>query len=323
LDKAELQLAFTFPALAPRMSWLETKFEDEGTLFHQDPLGRFAHLAAANPGLPARAWTKAGAPGFPLVVVNRNAEGPAAERRLRELIVPRYLLPPWVQEMYAQLASAHDRNQLVRDFDMVFLRMRVEPGGVRDLLVRGRPEEAVQRILIQEDRIDKALDANNREVDPVPNMVKNWVPAVIQHSRQLAELRGRLDAAAETEKQGIMAKMAEEVRVIDNLWRDRRATLDVLAVIWAVPEYRAHLTYFMAVAKMDLARRAEQRQRNLAGQPWPADQQTPAQLWNSALEWLNRYQALVLPLGRDPWQDAVSRQIQICNAQIGKQTAAK
>lgn len=320
LQKSELQLAFSLPALAPRMDWLESKF-GEGVLFHQDPPARFAHLAAANLGLPVRAWSKPGAPGYPLIVLNQYVENPGHEKRLRDLIVPRYLLPDWVQELLKQLASPRDQQRLLQPFEELFLRVRVEPGGVRDLVVRGRPDEAIQRIVIQEERMNKALDAANREFSPLPNIKKEWVPLVIARSRRIAELQLQLRTADEAQRPELLQQLSGEVMKMELLWKDRAAAFSNLAVVWAAPEYRAQLTYLMALAKMDLARRAELRKLRLAGQPWPADQIRPEQLWTSARDWLQRYQAITLTLGKDPWQAAVARQLEVCRAALAAPSA--
>lgn len=319
LAKAELLLAFSLPALAPRMLWLENEFEKLGpsVYFHQNPTTRLAQFNAVALGLPVRIWSKPGAPGYPLVVMNLYVENPNQELRLRDLLVPRYLLPDWVREMLRQLASVRDQQRLIGEFDLLFLRMRVEPGGVRDLLVRGRPEEAVQRMLQLEDRIDKAMDINNRDFNAVPYMRKTWVPMVIERSQRIKNLNLQFRTAGNDQKDAIMRQILNEAALLEHNWKDRAATFNELVVVWAVPELRGHLTYFMALAKMDMARRAELQKLRQGSQPWPADRLTSEQLWLSAREWLYRYQALMLPLGNDPWRQAVQRHLDHCQQKLG------
>src|SRR5207249_2823455 len=74
LQKSELQLAVSLAALAPRMKWLENQFIVDPILLHQDPVARLAHVAAADTGIPVKVWSKPGAPGYPLVVLNQYVE---------------------------------------------------------------------------------------------------------------------------------------------------------------------------------------------------------------------------------------------------------
>lgn len=326
LEKSEAWLPFVLASFAPRMNWLEDQLErrageaslDLLVVLHQEPLARLARLERANLGLPAKSWSKPGAPGYPLVVLNEYVENVNQNRRMRDTLVPRNLAPEWARELARELPSNEDRQRLFGDFDDLFLRLRVEPGGVRDLLVRGRPEEAVQRILVHDDRVDQALEFNMLDLSPVPQLKRDWLPKLIERSRRIRELQLQFTAADAATRQKIQEQLAEEYQKMLLLWKDRRQLLSQLAVVWAVPEYRAHLTYFMAVAKMDLARRAELLAERTQGQPWPEGRLTPEQLWQSAHDWLQRYRTVVMTAGIDPWRDAVDRQLEICSAELAK-----
>ncbi len=319
LEKAEGLIHFNLPALEPRMLWLENVLEDNPVILHQDLIGRLKHLTDAQLGLPIVPWTKVGSPGYPILVLHQYVENPNQDMRLRDMIVPRRLLPNYMLELANQLSTPRDRARLFADFDDLFVYVRLEPGGVRDLLVRGRAEEAIQRIVRQEDRIDRMLDTEvSREFEYVPYLSGsrgNWPVRLTEASRKVKQLLQEVQQASDADRRALEGKLAEEVHRLEMMWKESQMPLRTMAIRWALPEYRGLLTYFMALAKMDLAYRAELQAERLKkqNQPWPEGTPKPEVLWYSAQSWLDRYDAMASTKSINVWKvgvDALRKECQ-------------
>ena len=68
----------------------------------------------------------------------------------------------------------------------------------------------------------------------------------------------------------------------------------------------------MALAKMELAVRAEVQASLRQPGTAQAGILTPAQQWESAADWFERYQALILPRTRTHWASSASKHLAVC-----------
>ncbi len=324
LEKAEAMLLVSMPSLEPRMLWLEMELEANPVILHQKLLDRMKRFADAQLGLPVVPWTKVGSPGYPILVLNQYVENPNQDYRLRDAIVPRHLMPSYMLDLSRQLSTPRDQQRIFADFDELFVHVRLEPGGVRDLLVRGNVEEAIQKIVKQEDRIDRMLDKDlSREFEYVPYLSGsrgNWPKRLTDASLKVKQLLQDLQQADESKRQTLQRQLADEVHRLEMMWKEAQQPLRSMAVRWAVPEYRGLLTYFMALAKMDLAHRAELLHSRLQAQkqPWPADMPTPEILWTSARSWLDRYDAMATTKSINVWRVGVDALRRECDERIQK-----
>jgi hypothetical protein len=200
--------------------------------------------------------------------------------------------------------------KLFRAFDNLFLRVRVEPGGIRDLIVRGRPEEAVDRILELEKELEEIL-ANLRQrfrEGPTINEVleKSWLP---QMRLALDESR-RAEAIARSGNPGNINLREHEMR-LEGYWRSMRVNLIQVGYDWAAPEILEHNTYMMALAKMELAIRFETR---LPGPPDDGQKQRLREMYQSATFWFERYQNLVATRRTKQWETSARDLLAQCRA---------
>lgn len=331
IEKSEALVAASYPALAPRMGWLESVLDDNPVQLHLDLPAHLDRLSQANLGLVVKPWTRETSPGYPTLLLHEFV--PVREVVLRNALVPRYLLGNWVKEMAAAIGVPQYSAPLFEAFDGIFLRARIEAGGIRDLLVRGRPGEAVQKIVLNEDHIDKMMDQFHLgDVVEKRYLQVTWGPRIVKTAVELRDARVQLTTASETERAQLEARVQTLAQTLEALWRDKRAVYSNVVVEWSLPEYREHLTYFMALAKLDLAERLalrsaqlrvrgagdEARQRELAD-----NEQRERELYESAQFWLERYESMVSTQVRQNWLAGVQRLRAYCAAQMTRLGPAK
>jgi hypothetical protein len=102
-----------------------------------------------------------------------------------------------------------------------------------------------------------------------------------------------------------------------------------MAIEWGQPELRSVMCYYMALAKHDLALRAEWKQRRQEKQPATRPSPgTSAELsaqeqWESALFWYRRYEAMSIAGYSGTWLNAARRHIKECEAAIARLSEKK
>jgi len=340
IEKSEALVAASYPALAPRMRWFESVLDDNPVQLHLDLPAHLERLSQANLGLVVKPWTRETSPGYPTLLLHDFV--PVRDAVLRNTLVPRYLLGHWVKEMAATIGVPQYTAPLFEAFDGIFLRARIEAGGIRDLLVRGRPGEAVQKIVLNEDHIDKMMDQFHLgDVVEKRYLQVTWGPRIVKTAVELRDASLQLATASESERAPLEARVQALAQTLESLWRDKRAVYSNVVVEWSLPEYREHLVYFMALAKLDLAERlalrnsqlrargasTEEQQRELQRE-LAENEQRERELYESAQFWLERYEAMVAANLRQNWLTGVQRLRSYCTAQLArlgpaKQTAGK
>jgi hypothetical protein len=348
LEKPAVLIVSSLPALSPRMRELQTWLLDAGNKakVHQDLAATLKRFRDAKPDAEVRLWTTTH--GYPTLALLRYLENPRSEPRLQETIVPRRaLIPGWVHELAQQIG--HERSRfLYENFDRVFLSIRVQPetireeeveakntsllegvpqprrrtvrlGGVRDLLVRGRPELCVDRVLELEDRLGKMHDAFVTQLDMIPGQTEKalrteWAPKFLAAVRRLDELQQQRQSSggAPTAPTASDELLRNTDAAVQGLIKEQTLPLSFLSHEWALPELHEHLTYFMGLAKLELALRSEVAAATPRRGGAPTSFLTPAQQFASAADWFERYQALVMSRPRNTWGPAVANHLQTC-----------
>ncbi|HMP03740.1 MAG TPA: hypothetical protein PKC45_14680 [Gemmatales bacterium] len=335
IEKSEAWLAVDYPALAPRMRWFEEVLDDNPVVLHVNLPARLERIATANPGLTARPWNDEARPGYPAFILQDYL--PVRDQVLRETLVPRYLMAHWVHEMASEIGIPQYYQPLYDPFDGLFLRTQVEPGGIRDLLVRGRAGEAIQRIVFNEDQLDRMMDNFHLGgFNEVRYLVLTWKPRVVETVNLLKDLRAQLRLAPAAEQPALEQQLQKVAQNLEQLYRDRRMIYGNIIVEWALPEYREHLVYYMALAKLDLAERLEIQARQLKLRPSVPGQDVSQELARlqarerelreSALFWFDRLEAIVHTQVRSNWLNGVRRLRPLCQAkldQLPKPTTAQ
>lgn len=351
LKHVAVWIATSSPALAPRMrelqKWLAEDDDTKVRLF-QDLEGVLKRMNGL-PGADAvAAWATNDIPGYiypnayPAEVLSAYVAVDAQANLLAQLVVPRdilypggyrtanhNLIPNWARRLEIELTANGERPQraerLFQRFDNFFLRLRLQSGGVRDMLVRGRPEQTIDLLLERERALDQAMDIIFRRTDlaVVVRLQNLWAKNLVQAYAELDAIDREVSQLLAQGRE-IPLDLREQryltLGTIEGLWKQEEESIYSLSLAWAEPDLREHLTYFMGLAKMELAIRAHLRAlRERKEGPLPAEQIAALKAsWNSTLEWFQRYEALVLPKPRNYWMPAVLEHIETCRQRLAE-----
>lgn len=329
LAESELVLLTPINALAPRMAILEKNFDDLkiNVKLKDDAVGRIERFKAA--GYNVKPWAAPNRQGFPGLVFQNYVESSKGDPRLTEEIIPHTrLIPEWAQQAEKQIGLTGSQQSLFYEFDRLFIRLRLDPGGGRDLLVRGKPHQAVANLSHLENRLDRLLDMFHKDGGGVTSVSLFRSGFLLPVMQKYAELKGavqQLNTLPRDSKQAqdLQRKCSEMMIQLQAVWKDQNAKNIVtnLGAEWAIPEVREHITYFMGLSKMELAIRSEMRFLRNPKAVWPTGTPTPAEQYAAASEWFRRYEALVIPTKSNNWLDAVKLRHQECKerqAQLDK-----
>jgi len=328
LKELRLGLFTDLPALSPKMKTLETWLGEERKVrLYMDVSARRQQLEQAQLGVPTIYWRDRRRAWFPAMctarfvvnplrqlryqprmVVESDFQGRRQVRFLDGPIVPRtYWVPRWALEI-AERLPPYAADRLFRVFDHLILKLRIEPGGARDLLVRGQVLQALAELERTERDLDEKLATFYRRMggdfsttgtqDPVVVLRNKWAPDIIALYQQLEELRL---AQLPGSRGPTLDKLSSQ---IEAAWKLHTATLYYLNYDWAAPELLEQITYFMALGRLDWAIRLEMR---LPENPSPAQLQEVRREYETAAYWLKRYQALTATRSRRQWERAVAQ----------------
>ena len=320
LATPSLLLYVEMTSLAPRMRELQEWLLDAGdpVKLYSDVASRIEKLRQAGLGVPIRLWGARSAPGYPAALLPQYFDDRLNEIRRVAILAPRAgRIPPWIDELAAELRAPAQVARLYQRYESYVLSVRTGSGRPRDLLVRGRPEVAVDIIIDTENIIDRMIDmAKERHLTSADPLRKTWVPKLIAAVREFQERNLELQKAAPGSAEAI--ELEERLRVqslvVEGLWREPDITWRYLSMQWAEPLMRENLTYYMALAKVDLAIRAE-LQSQQGGPAAPGGVVlTPAQRWASADRWLRRYLDLIVSQPNGTWTGAVGELLKRCRA---------
>jgi hypothetical protein len=285
-------------------------------VLYEDLEDRLKTLRGMDLGVQVSAWRTRG--GYPTTILAQFVEDPLNDIRRTALLSPRSsYIPPWVQKFAAEMRSPQRTREMFSRFDNYVLRIRLDPGGARDLLVRGRPEIAVEKILETQYNLDKTVEVLRDNMDSVRlnrQMRETWGPEAVRLVAKLNDLKVQEQKAPANSE--LQRQLRDQIRLeeqrFDAVWKENRVNIGFLTVEWAEPLVREHLTYFMALAKMELAVRSELQSAGKGDAARSGDQLTSAQRWRSAEDWFDRYQALVLPQPRSQWAAAAEQHRTTC-----------
>jgi len=322
LGEAEVVLLASMCAMAPRMKVLQAELEslNNRVKLAEDLVVRLQRFHAA--GIAASPWTDPNRPYFPALTTHRYVETSKGDPRTFRVVPRDRLIPKWALDEDRKIATAGIGGySLLSDFDRQFIALRLEPGGGRDLLVRGNANQAVSKLAHSESLLERSTDQFHRgKANLMPQIRYGTIPALIRESDRLREMELEYARAeAGSPRQAELAQRLPEVRrAYDSIWREQGVRNDIVNMNreWAMPELREHYTYFLGLAKLELALRAELRLRRNPNAAWPEDLPSPADQFASAAEWFRRYEALVLPTGSGIWLDAVRDYRQFCDQKV-------
>jgi hypothetical protein len=320
IKDATISLFISLPALAPRMRVLQREFDQQNNRVHlfDDAIERLARFQAA--GIAAKPWMSDTHPGEPALLLHHFIEQTKGDPLAAHLAaLQQKLVPAWGLEIEKQMGVPGTPQSLLYEFDRRFTALRFEPSGGRDLLVRGKAPQAIVKISDYENRLDRALDNFHQEPPDSFVLFRNEIaPAGAKIKGEIVQLVTEMQqqraSAGSPQFRQLELRYAQARSRFEAFWKEQfmRNIVNNLGTQWAIPELREHISYFIALAKMELAIKAERRLRKNPQAPWPTDLPKPADQFASAIEWFNRYQALVIPMNSAVWLDAVKERKSEC-----------
>lgn len=311
---AEVVLYCSYPSLAPRMHVLDREFDAQGNrvrLFDDLP-ARLARFKAAE--ISAKPWASESRPGEPALLINNYVTNPLGDLRLAWVRSRRdKLVPAWALEKEKQVGIPGTQQSLFYEFDRRFMSLLFEPGGGRDLLVRGKNAQAVAKIAKYENALDRALDVFHKQpVTQVQEFRTEYLSSTAKLHAAVAQAMNdwrsaQAANAPSAQIRQLEARYIQAQTVYESVWKQELFVnmTNNLGSDWAMPELGEHITYLIALAKMELALQAEQRWKKNPSAPWPADLPKPAEQFASAAQWFGRYEAQALTMNSPSWLDAV------------------
>jgi len=325
IKDARLLLIANLSALSPRMRELQAWLgEDNRVVLYQDLEQRLRVFQAADTGVQAVLWNHPLQPGYPTTLLLYHVLNPRLEPRFEPqwleakndlqgtrhhvyvpgVVVPRErALPLWLLRLTYQIGP----NQAVRplrSFDLLFLRLRVDAGGVRDLLIRGRPDEASDTILKLEKEMEETL-SNLRQ-----RSSESTAPPEIQGDRFKPPHRLLQEDWAPRMYQVLQIPDPRQRQLLlEGFVRHQRVNLFQLCYDWAAPELLEHHAYFMALAKLESTIRYETR---LAGRMGAVERSRLREMYDSAAFWFERYQALASTRQVKHWERGARELLALC-----------
>jgi hypothetical protein len=158
-----------------------------------------------------------------------------------------------------------------------FVQFALEPGGPRDLVLRGRFSKAVPELVQEQERLQQQL---NRLRAAAPNLgegVDRWVELAVRAYAKLlrAQNRNAPEEVAAAEKE------------VEDLWKDKEAEPVSILLLGAIAVPRsADVKYLLALCKHEQAERLQARldlaARAPGGAPGAADVERARDAWKDA-----------------------------------------
>jgi hypothetical protein len=322
LTEAEVVLMASLSGMAPRMKVLQTEMEklNNRVKLTEDLAVRLKRFQDA--GVPARPWADTSRPGYPALATHRYVESSKGDPRVEVIVRRDKLIPKWAIDADKEILPAGSTGiTLLTDFDRQFIALRLEPGGGRDLIVRGNALQAVMKLNQTESILEKSLDQFHREIGSSLVPIRETQVLGFRHkSREIKQLAAQMmqTPSGSAERARLEQRFNEARAAYDKMWSEQaiRGAIMNMNRDWAMPELREHLIYFMGLAKLELAIRAELRYRRDPKAAWPEDLPRPVEQFASAADWFRRYEAIIVPTGGGIWLAAVSELRQFCDKKV-------
>jgi hypothetical protein len=310
--QAELWLTASLPALAPRMRRLEKLLPaGEAAVLADDPAARLRRFQAVAGTVPVRFWDPAGDWNNPVRLLLRflpvdegglDRAPPPEQRRTRFVreLFPEAGLPEAVRRLEGQ-----PRVYLQLHFLRPFVDLSIEAGQPRDLMLRGRFDEAARKLVQRRDET-RLLQERAQAVPDLAARVAQWTAEAQEAQRALSLAERRLQQEKSDDARIELDLAGKRMQAV--LARSQAAVLLVHAA--AAEPLAAEATYLLALCKHEQAerlqrehdRRGSARAAALlaaspplpfpAGLPWPilADPAAAADTpWRSAADWWKTY----------------------------------
>ncbi|MBY0524822.1 MAG: hypothetical protein K2R98_15565 [Gemmataceae bacterium] len=298
--RAEPHVACTLSALAPRMRDLQKHLAPVSKVrVSSDPAARIAAFEKAINrrefiGCTVRTWNSPAGDNSLRVLRTflppedggtdrppRESEAPWQPRRFRFLqtLTPWPLLPAPFRSLPEHVNPGLEMRLR---FARPFLELTLESGKPRDLVLRGRFDEAIGGLVERIDESDrqKAALLAEAEVEPA---VARWCSDA---SRAQAEMLIAEQSAARSKSPEAFTALRSAQARVEGLWKSGSPRALVLLGGAMADPLGAEATFQVALCKQELA---EQAQAGLGKDASPRDRDAAAAAWRDAAAWWKKY----------------------------------
>jgi hypothetical protein len=218
-----------------------------------------------------------------------NSQPPQAQRRLMEL-VPMQLLPPFIKQL------GEPGQRLTQYFAKQFIELPLDPRMPREMVLRGRYQEAVVELVKTRDRL-REQKARLENTPDLEERLRNWNENIIEAQANLvrAEEKFTRSGGKDAEAKQTMEEARAKVELV---MRQGQEALAILLDGLAAQARSVDVTYLLALAMHEQADRLQRRLDRLqqAGKPLPDDEVKAArEAWIDAGSWWDSHAAEAPP----------------------------
>jgi hypothetical protein len=281
--QAEIRVGCFLSALAPRMRQFEQLLAaNNRVMLAVDPAAVLRRFQQAAHGAPVKGWGQAGDPSTPIAILRSflPAEDGGADRTRRKVrfeaeLIPWGALPPQVSQFREDMDPGR-RLRVI--FQQQFLAFFLAPNMPRDLILRGRLDEATAHLVAGREQYNQLRQAlrSDRELE---EQMSVWAD---EATRAYADLL-RAERAPGGARDSVALEQAR--RRVERLWKENLRPVTNLMFASAAEPLGGMMTYNLALAKHEAAERL-QAGRGKGRSPSSADQSSPArEAWQGAAAW--------------------------------------
>lgn len=283
--KAEVYLAVPLSALAPRMRWLQEHVAShEKVALGVDPAELLARFEAVTGPVKVLNW--AGSADTPVRMLRSflpTEEGGTDKTRppRRDLwvleTIPFQMMPQELLQI-----GGEPGNLLRQAFGRPFLDMHLEPNRPRDLILRGRFDEATTSLVKLRDET-RVQTARVNEVTDLSNKVAEW-------RKEIEAIFGGL-LRAQAAKGAAPVSGATARELTNEYWKKSQALLYVYNLSGSA--LAPDVTYLLALCKHEQAEQAQTKLERLrrSGAASERDAQAAQDAWRDVADWWDTFLA--------------------------------
>lgn len=282
LKGLEVRVSGFLTALAPRMRFLQNDIlavdaAADTPQLAVDP-GVFQHFAEATQGLgvPVRAWPEATRSLRSFLPREQGGsdttegQGLPRQRRFEQELVPWHVLPEQIRSLPGTAGQP-----LLQIFSQPFREFYLAPRMPRELMLRGRYDEATRELVSASQDLDRHRAMPAAALKQIEQQVTRW-------SKEYVDASAELILAQES---GSQTPREQEARGhMEQLWKDGAPYVSALMSAATAEPQGSEVTYHLALCKHELAQRAEARSAGSA-----AAREKAEDAWKEAVYWWERY----------------------------------
>jgi hypothetical protein len=285
LKGVELYLLYHLSAWSPRMRWLQEKFPAAQRInLGIEPVSSFERLQAVvkekgHEGCAAKVASQTGGPMLALRNFLPAEEGGTDKSHRRDQaaveLVPWNVLPRSVADVPGQPGKV-----LREAFARQTIGFYLDPKMPRDLVLRGRYDDAISQLV-------KLRESLRKQRSAVPNESDFEARLAVWQDRAAAVYADLLRAEEQATKSGSQGAVTVARGTISAFWKENLDILVMLQSLAAEP-LNSEATYQLALSKHEVAERSQadlDRTRQAGKTPSPSDDRKAKEAWKAAAEW--------------------------------------